>query len=277
MQDSNQPYDPTAPEGEMSGGSQYISLKDIRILGLVFVLLLAGLFPIYRMGVKNGEKAMCTQNVKAIYEAIGLYAKDHDDGLPPLYRAGDNNLPFLGLDTHLPYTWISDVAGYMGPRASFVCPSSSKEEQTVMEDPKTSTANIMASYGMYAPYGGMKTYNIEYPDQVVLVAETSNLGSATSYDPVKFGEGIPDGFVVGWSDGNDQGTIDSKSVTRLAIRDSADGLFGANAQARHDVGLNALTASGRKVLIKPKDALITLRDKLPGGIWTVPATRKSKK
>ena len=279
MSDNNVGYDPNAPEGESSAGNQYLSWKDIRILIIVVVLLIICLLPIYNMGVKNSEKARCTQNMKAIYEAMGLYTKDHDDGLPPLYRANDQFVPSLGPDTGRAYTWASDIQGYMGPRANFVCPSAKPEEVVQVEDPKSDKQTVPMSYGMYAPYGGMKLYNIESPEQTILIAETSNEGAQTSYDPVRFTDGdkrIPDGFVIGWDDSNFEGSSESKFVTRLAFRNTSNGSFTDQAESRHDAGLHALTASGQRIILKPKDAIIKQRDKLPGGMWAVPPARRSK-
>jgi hypothetical protein len=243
------------------------------------ILLIICLLPIYNMGVKNSEKARCTQNMKAIYEAMGLYTKDHDDGLPPLYRANDQFAPLLGPDTKRAYTWASDIQGYMGPRANFVCPSAKPDEIVQVEDPKSDKDTVPMSYGMYAPYGGVKVYNIENPEQTILIAETSNQGSQTSYDPVKFddnGTALPDGFVIGWDDSNFEGSAQSKTVTRLAFRKTDGGAFTKEAESRHDAGIHALTASGQRLILQPKDAIIKQRDKLPGGMWAVPPARRAK-
>jgi hypothetical protein len=279
MPDHNDAYDPNAAEGDTGRGSQHMSWKDIKVIGLVIVVLIICLLPIYNMGVKNSEKVRCIQNMKSISEAISLYAKDHDDGLPPVYRTGVDFSPDLGAETGRPYTWASDTVGYLGPRSSFRCPSASEDEVVQAEDPKSNKATVPMTYGMYAPYGGLKTYNIESPDRTILFAETSNLGAATSYDPTKFnvgGKDLPDGFVIGWDDSNYEGSSASHTITRLAFRKTSTGNFDKQAEGRHEAGIHAVTVSGTRLILEPKNAIIVQQDKLPGGMWAVPPLRKSK-
>jgi hypothetical protein len=267
-----------------------MSWKDIRVLGLVVLLLMAGLFPIYQMGIKNSEKARCTQNFMAIYQAMNLYARDHDDGLPPLFRTGNGFVPGLGEETGRPYTWASDIVGYMGERGDFRCPSAKPQELVRAEHPQANDQSVTMSYGMYSPYGGYKTYNIENPDQTVLVAETSNLGTMSSYDPVPFknadGSLLPDGFVIGWNDGNEVATSKSTKVTRLAFQNTASGTFGEQGIGRHTAEskqrkaiqvVHALTATGSKVNLTPGSAEIVQRDNLPSGLWSVPASNRRRR
>jgi hypothetical protein len=270
-------YDPQATEEEASAKSQYLSFKDIKVLGLVMIGLVVLLIPIYNMGKKNSEKARCVQNFKSMFDAINVYSKDHDDGLPPLYVQGEGGLPATN-NQGQPYAWISDTAGYMSTRASFLCPAATPGEEVVVQSP-TGGAPVPSTYGMYAPYGGVKTFNIERADSTILLSETSNEGSNNTFDPLRFKN---DGIVVGWNDSNDQSTTDSTHVTRLAFRGSAGGAF-TDVTGRHDgrdqsgpyTGVHGLTASGGLAVIRPTEAKIEPRaDKLPGGIWNVPALRR---
>ena len=114
MSDQNQPYDPTAPEGEAQRGGNYVSKRDLRVL-LVGVLVLMGmLYPIYKVLERNSQKARCAQNMKAMSTAIHEYAALHDDRFPPIMRTLSNGSPDLG-ETGIPYTWASDVAEHMYP------------------------------------------------------------------------------------------------------------------------------------------------------------------
>jgi len=272
----NDAYDPNATEDEAAGRSQYMSLKDLRVIGIILVVLGALLYPVYRIGVRNRDKALCVQNMKAIYEAMFLYAENHDDGLPPLMRANPDGTPILG-ESGLPYTWVSDIAPFMSKRASFVCPSADPSEYVWNEDQASIHSKIPSTYGFYAAYSGIKASNIENRDQVILISETSNHGSMTSYDPLPFkdatGKDAPDGFAIGWSDNNLQGTSQSKTITRLAFRDSATGDT-SKAYGRHDAGIHAVTASGQRLILKPAEAQIVHRDKLPAGFWLGPALRR---
>ncbi|RYG40452.1 hypothetical protein EON79_22580 [bacterium] len=270
-------YDPQATEAEASAKSQYLGKKDLYVLGGVVLVLALLLTPIYMMGKKNSEKARCVQNFKSMFDAVNLYAKDHDDGLPPVYVVGDGGLPATNSKDE-PYTWISDTAAYMTTRASFKCPAATPGEGVLVQSP-TGGAPIESTYGMYMPYGGVKTFNVERADTTVLIAETSNQGANDTFDPLPFKH---DGVVIGWDDNNYQSTEQSATITRLAFKGSASG-DPDKALGRHDgrdergpyTGVHALTASGELISIRPKDSKISQRaDKLPGGLWNVPALRK---
>lgn len=272
----NDAYDPQATEEEASSKSQYLNFKDIKVLGIVMIALILLLIPIYNMGKANSEKARCVQNFKSMFDAINLYAKDHDDGLPPLYVVGAEGFPQVDAQDH-PYAWISDTAGYMSKRASFQCPAAKPGEEVVVQSP-TGGTGLPSTYGMYAPYGGVKTFNIEGADKTVLLSETSNDGSNDTFDPRSFKN---DGVAIAWDDDNFQSTFSSTHVTRLAFKGSGKGDF-TNATGRHDgrdqdgpyTGVHALTAAGELVILRPANAKIQKRpDKLPGGLWNVPSLR----
>jgi len=271
---SQEPFDPQAPESGSSSSNAYLSFKDLRVLGLILLVLAACLYPIYQYGKRKSERSQCVNNTKAMSDAIGLYAKDHDDGLPPAYRSDSRGLPTLG-GTGLAYTWASDLSGYMNPRASFRCPSASDAEVAYVEDPTSSKKKIAVTYGLYLPYGGVKMFNIENPDGTVLITETSNRGSNGSFDPKPLqdanGTPVDDAFVVAWNDSNDRPSSSSKLVTRLAFTETKDGDF-KKGFARHDEGSNTLTATGAKFNMTVGQAIIRQSAKLPGGIWAVPAS-----
>jgi hypothetical protein len=254
---------------------------------------------------KNSERARCTANIKAINEAISLYAQEHDGRYPPVARGDltDQGLvPTLGASGHV-YTWASDVANYMSLRASFLCPSAESDEIVYVEDPRTDSKTIALSYGMYAPYSGYLTTTVENPDQTIIVAETSNLGSEGTYDPCpylatvpgKSGQGVepacgkgsgsklPDGFVIGWSDSNltptltvidKDGTVKrgSRDVTRLAFSGSSNGVFDDKVtQARHGDTIHGLTATGERMNLTPEmAAFYSANGRHINPAWTVP-------
>jgi hypothetical protein len=269
-------YDPTNPEGDPSSSNPYLTKKDVKVIGIIIVALGIVLYPMYRYGVRQSEKERCSMNMKAISEALNLYAEAHEGRYPPVYRTGDGNAPGFG-ETGRAYTWCDDIAPFMNKRVSFICPSSDPSEAATMEDPTDSSRVLKTTYGMYAPYGGYPISLIANPDDTALIAETSNLGSAGSYDPMKFkapdGSFMPDGFVIGWDNSNDAPNAQTKSVTRLAYRDTANGVFKKDGESRHDNGIHVMTANGARQTLPPTAALIERPMGQITGLWTIPLVR----
>ena len=265
-------FEPSAPEGERPSGGQYVSKRDVKIMVLGMVGITAILYPVYLIMKANTDKTICVSNSNQIYKAVSLYATDHDDRFPPLYAANADGTPMID-GTGLPYTWISDVSQFMG-KGTFVCPSSVMEENAQQQS-KDSGKPIASSYGMYAAYGAFPRYQVENPDQTVLFAETSNHGSKGTFDPLPLGE-KDDGFVIGWANTNTYPNKDSVSVTRLAFRDTAKGLFSETGSGRHGSKLNFISASGEKSFRTPDCAIVKMRDNMPSDIWNAPIQTKPK-
>jgi hypothetical protein len=201
---------------------------------------------------------------------MGLYATDHDDRLPPVYRTeGDNMTPGLGETTGRPWTYVSDIVLQMSDRANFVCPSAKPDEIVQNEHPQSGTKLIPSTYGMYQPYGTALRSSIPDPGQTIILAETSNHGAQGSFDPMPFKY---DGFVIGWNDANDHPTSSTNAVTRLAFRGVTDGKFSEETQSRHDSGIHAVTANGQLLTLKPTDSRVTIQKStgLPIGFWNFP-------
>ena len=281
--------------------------KDLRtmLIGLAVFLIL--LYPVYRYMLKDSERSRCTQNIKAINEAMSLYAQEHDGRYPPVCRGDvtDQGLvPTLGASTGRVYTWASDVANYMSARASFLCPSADPNEIVQVEDPRTNAATIPLSYGMYAPYSGYLTTTVENPDQTIIIAETSNLGTNQTFDPCPYlkpvpgkngfgveppcGQGsgtkLPDAFVINWSDSNEQPTMSvfgkdgkleqmgSRTVTRLAFTGSQNGVFNKDTGSRHGAFIHGLSATGERINLTPEMAdFYSTNGRRLNPAWTVPA------
>lgn len=242
-------YDPNAPEGASSPGAQYMSRKDLKWLLISAVAVLIGMIPVYLYMRDKAYKATCVKNIAAIMEAMNIYAANHDDRLPPLYNMGENGEPYVN-ERGLPYTWVSDIKPFMSTRASFVCPSASVDEYAYSMDPNTGDP-IPSTYGFYAPYATAVLSNIDDPNNVVLIAETSNHGSETSYNPVPFASTKNDGFVIGWNNSNFEADKETNLITRLAFRGTASGNLDKG-YGRHGV-VHAITASRQKKYLKPKD------------------------
>lgn len=270
MSDTNVPYDPSAPEGESFGGSQYVTLKDARKYLIGFGLLAVLSYPVYTVLMGQSERHRCISNLRAIYQAINFYSGEHDNRFPPLARTeGDGITPSLS-ENGLPYTWVSDVSPYMSPRQNFRCPTALDSEIVVNESPQSSKATIPSAYGMYQPYGGVLIATVESPDQVVLVAETSNGGGHDTADPLPLtgldGSKRPDGYVIGWSNSNVD--IDKKTsfVTRLAFPGSGKG---PTKEGRHGKFIQALSASGELLQLVPDDTQFHLAGAI-NPHWRIP-------
>lgn len=280
---SNEVYDPTAPEGDASVGSAYISRKDVKVIVIGLVALAIICTPIYMTMLDNSKKARCTQNMKAIMDALNLYASEHDGRYPPLARTEsiESIVPEVGANG-LIYTWASDIAPYFNTRASFKCPAATDEEAVAIEDPTNPKGKLLLTYGMYAPYGSYPTALIENPDSAIIIGETSNRGTGESYDPSPLvgrdGTPRPDGFVIGWDDSNDPYTEPkmAKFVTRLAFPGTNKGVFEEKGRTRHPKGIHLLTASGEKLTVTPEVAGTKLKG-APNSAWRYPTgVRRSR-
>lgn len=269
-------YDPNTPEGgEPSSSSQYLSRKDVKWILAILVVLGIFMIPIYRIMLDGRNEHICRQNLSQISKALGVYAEEHDGRYPPLFVTGSNGAPYLD-EQGRAYTWVSLLKDGMNTRSSFQCPASEDVENARNQHPSSSTETILSTYGMYAPYSAFSIAEIANPEQVVIVAETSNHGSGKTYDPLPFktadGTEVPnDGFVIGFEDSNTDVTRRSKRVTRLALGETADGQFKPHGLTRHSKGIWGLTVSGEGVMIGPEGAVMDLLSPgRPQGRWAVP-------
>ena len=287
-------FEADEPEGSAQRGSQYMSRRDAKMIGLVLLIFALISFPAYQYYKKQGEKAICSNNVRAIAQALLTYSTDNDDHFPPAFYPDANGNPVL--DNGLPITWATLVEGGMSARASFKCPSASASEVTQVT-PYVSKKPINLTYGMFAGASGRNERNYDRPTESALFAETSNLGAGGTYDPLPFGpEFKNDGFMVGLDVSNAQGSglkdaLDAihadiqrgagdpeklglqepSAATRLAFPGSSKGEFGANTGMRHDNGIHVIFIDGRLGLLKPAAARV---DYSANGLsrhrWTVP-------
>ncbi len=253
---SDGPYDPNALEGEKPQGHQYVSLKDLRTLAICGVVAAPFMFFGYGILRRNSDRHVCISDLRAIYTAVNLYADQHDNRFPPIARTElDGVTPSLD-ETGRPYTWVSDTAPFMSTRQSFLCPTATAVEAVKNESPDSTTKSVPSAYGMYAPYGGVLTSLVETPEQVVLIAETSDRGANGTLDPKPFGKDVPDGFVIGWTSGNTTpNTAALKAATKRVTRLAFPGMgTGTATGGRHDAFIQALSASGELLYLHPDDA-----------------------
>ncbi|RYG27951.1 hypothetical protein EON81_29325, partial [bacterium] len=236
-------YDPQAVEDSPTK-SEYFSKKDLKWLVLLGVVAAAVGYPLYKWGLERSHKALCSNNIKALADAMNLYAEAYDDRYPPLFDADASGAP-VRVSGKAPVTWASYIRPYHNGKTSLACPSALEGEAAMTE---WGGSSVPISYGFYAGHASVVRANIDDQDETILLAETSSLGAQGSFDPLPYkapdGTLIPDAFVIAWNDSNVAPTMATKSVTRLAFRNTGDGAFGAESSARHESGIHAVTVSG---------------------------------
>jgi hypothetical protein len=258
--------------------SGYVTLRDMRVIGLILVLAFLLCLPGFMYLKKISEQAVCSNNVKSIQEALSVYMQQFDDHFPPICAQGANLEPVL--QDGKPITWATVIADGMSKRASFRCPSALDDEITHALGPSSAEPDLPMSYGMYSPWSGATAASIVSPGEAIVIAETSNSGAEDTYDPFPFkdltGKVVrPDGFFIGWDKGNyvDQWQNSAhleadmpKYVTRLAFFGTGHALFGENARGRHFGKIHVLYADGHEGMIRPSAAAVHFNT--PGGDLT---------
>ncbi len=248
----NTAYDPTAPEGESSPGSQYMTRKDAKWIVIAAVGITVAMIPVYLSMREKAYRATCVKNMNGIMEALVLYSTQHDDRFPPLFNDNGAGEPDTSLGGY-PYTWVSDVYSLKSDRVDFVCPSASPDEYAYSANP-TGGDPIPSTYGFYAPYASYSTQMVDHPETVVILAETSNHGANDTFDPLPYQSTKYDGFAITWNNDNKWPDQDTRQVTRLAFPGSKDG-SSSKAGARHGQVINAITASRMKIFLSPGDLM----------------------
>lgn len=254
--------------------SQYVSRRDIRVVGIALVLLALLLSPVYFVLKENSDAYKCKRNIRAISKAIELYAAENNDRLPPAYVTFDGETPFVEKDGGV-YTWANLVHPHMPKDASFRCPKASDDDCFLDHD--SQTGNLMSvSYGMYLPLGGMPLSSISNPESAILVTETSSLGAGETFNPhpLSDSEGRPvrDGFVVAWDTGNAVTENPVSTITRLAYPETKSGEFSKDGRSRHPAGNHYVTVSGSAFTLPPSAAKVEwdFRQKRIQGRWAIP-------
>ena len=259
-------FDPDEPSEGPSG--QYLNRKDLRRLLIVFALILLILWPVYGILKKGTEEHLCKNNMRAISQAIGLYTDQWDGRYPPAFFAQDNGSPILN-GRGAAVSWVTLVSSGVEGKDKWSCPTAGEDEAARSEGPEGTT--ILSTYGLYAPYSNASATSVPNPGRTALFAETSNLGSADTYDPLKFfaedGAAIKeDGFVIGFDDAQMYPTPASKFVTRLAFGGSKGAVFEADGETRHGDGIHVITVEGSLIRLGPKEAAYGGF----GSYWTAP-------
>lgn len=254
--------------------SDYLTKGDLKKLGIAIVVLMVILSPVYILLKQDAEKTLCSRNLKQISTAIGLYASENNDRLPPVYVTAENNSPLI--EDGAAYAWVHLVDGYVREGTNFFCPSSSQEQRALVHGSK---GKVEVTYGLYAPLGGEPLAQIADPDNTILIGETANSGAADTYNPVPFrdnsGNVVPfDAFLIGFNDSNELPTPSSQTVTRLAFPGTKNGQFEEGGRSRHNGGIHFISVSGRARFLGPEVARLRMERGLPTGAWAVPRTRR---
>lgn len=265
-----EPFEADEPEGSVVRGSQYMSRKDLQRIGLALVVFGIVAFPVYQHYKRQGEKSVCSSNMKAMGQALLAYGVDNDERLPPAYYPDANGDPTL--HNGLPVTWATLAQSGMSKRSTFRCPSATADESAKVT-PYFGSDPIQLTYGMFAGAAGRTDRQYERPNESVLLGETSNHGARETFDPLPLGAN--DGFLIGYDVTNAQGP-DLKAVldeikldlsrnagdssklglkepsfvTRLAFYGSNQGKFDAGAVARHDSGIHVIFVDGSLGVIR---------------------------
>src|ERR1044072_7252554 len=151
-------YDPNAPEDRRS--NQYISRRDVRIVGIVLIVLAIAAWPIYRALVKGVEETTCRRHLRKIGSALLQYAADYEDRLPYAYEIagleGNQVNPHQGLAN----SWHWAVQPYLNDDELFRCPAADPSSNTRVAIEGTAMA---VSYGMLNAYSGVAMGMIPSP------------------------------------------------------------------------------------------------------------------
>jgi hypothetical protein len=268
-------FDPDEPD-DSARRSQYMSARDIKVLGIIILVLLALLWPIYNYYRGVSERYRCKQNFKDIFEAMGLYSAEWNDRYPPLYviAPGQKEAPLLDAKNR-PFTWASLIQRFARKPDIFRCPSATEEEVLLAQDPSTTKKSLPMTYGMYVGLALEPTSLVRNPATTILAAETSNYGAHGSFNPVPLhdndGKPIPfDGFLIGYSDSNLVPSTKTVSVTRLAFEGSKNGFFSQHLVPRHPNGNWYLFAGGQVGFLGADVARVKMLGSDPTGYWERP-------
>lgn len=273
MSSSAEPLD--LADAEERRRSQYISRRDLLLVGGFLLILLPFLWLVFQNLKHKSEEAVCTKNMKEIFTALSFYLSDNDNRFPPAYATDGGGMPLM--ERGGANTWISLIAPGMSRRASFQCPAAAEQELTYsvggteVSEAGTKNRLIASSYGFYRLWDLQPVSYMADPSGEVIASETSNMGSEQTFDPHPFkadGKPLPyDGFVIGWDTGNETLDPNTRAVTRLAFPRSSGGSFRSDGVSRHTSGIKALMGDGHVTILKPNSALIQHRGADPIGLW----------
>jgi hypothetical protein len=234
----------------------YLTGAGLRWLLLAFLLVVSGALAYIKFVWEPARWPLHIKgDLRAIHGALFLYAEQNNDGLPVAYtRTGNGVLT----DTQgRPACWASQLSDYISDIDHFTSPAIPKEWGTPIAYRERLTGKLSEatlSYGIvsWATLPPIRTYLLE--KYHVLVAETISSGKGGSYDPIPLPGGVPDGFLIGYNDSNDQPSPNSQFVTRLAL--VGGGSDPTKLSPAHPGGVLALFPDGRVGRLTPSDVAV---------------------
>lgn len=252
----NQAFDPDAPEGAVNRGSQYVTKKDIKVVGIALVVLAVLMVPVFLRIRAQGWNSQCRSHLGQVAKAMTQYAELNNNRFPPAYITTDNGMSPL-LQKGKPVTWATLVFPFM-ERGDLVCPASKPEERIACAHPDSTELSLMTTYGMFAGLSAAPVDRISNPGGTVAIGETTPAGKLGTFNPEPMlnasGEPIgADSFLIGFDTANSleemerlaraDGTYPTRA-TRLAFFDVVEGGWSPKTKGRHGHHNNFLMADG---------------------------------
>lgn len=243
---------------EAAPGNQYLTKKDLKVILLGLALVALIFWPIYLKMRRDRDRYACGLNVHAISIAMQAYADSNDEHFPPTFiPAADASLPRSD-EKGRPYTWASTLANIVGMDSdrNFACPSASHEEGVVSEG--VNGADLISDYGMYIAESAASREGSSSAGSTILIAESANDGANDTFDPAKLpaeSDGsVRDGFMIAWQKSNFEAppadSIQGSTITRLAFKNTPNGLSRKSDEGRHDDAIYVIFADGHYALVK---------------------------
>jgi len=131
---------------------QAFTLIELLVVISIIALLLGILMPALGSARQTATLIKCSSNQRQVGIALGAYAVDNNDQLPPSY---DANGTFVASLFYRPgfYDLRTYVADYVGDFSIWVCPSTNNP--TPLDDP--GNVRAQGNYGTYGYYPGRTT------------------------------------------------------------------------------------------------------------------------
>lgn len=272
---------PADDDREDAPKSHLITKKDVKRFLIVLPFIVLILFFLYRYFKKQSDWSNCASNMNAVYKSVSLYANDWDDRFPPLAEA-DATTGTPTVTNGKVITWVTQVFAYDPRPEIFQCPASDHSEAVPTEGaihpkgaPKAIHVTVNSTYGMYAGYATASQSLLDRSGQSIFLSETSNMGAMNTYDPFPFKDSAGkvvgyDGYVMGWDNSNVEPNAQSKNVTRMAFRDTADGTFN-NADSRHgNMMVHCIAPDGSLINLHSYQIKMEMQGGQPSGLWRTP-------
>lgn len=267
-------FDPDAVD-DRPARSSHITPREVKILGVIVLVFALISWPIYTALKEDSQRFQCRRNFGDMFKSMSLYMADWSDRYPPAYATtgDDPEIPLLD-GSGRPFTWGSLIQRYASRTDMLLCPSATADEAVKSQDPASSARDLRTTYGLYVGLAGQPQAILKNPSTTVVFSETANRGAAETFDPFPLrapdGGPAPDGFLIGYSNGNLEPDASTFAVTRLAYKGTKGGRFDANMPARHRAVNHYLFADGSVALLNAEAARVRMLGSDLAGYWERP-------